>query len=58
MIRRRIQRIEDPPNTRRSAREVPAAQAGLDQEGVEAIWTSVLNYYRLGLIRLPHPIPP
>jgi CubicO group peptidase (beta-lactamase class C family) len=49
VIRRRIQRIEDPPNTRRSAREVPAARAGLEQEDVEAIWTSVLNYYRLGL---------
>lgn len=49
MISRRIQEIENPPKTRISVREVPAARAGLDQDDIEAIWNAVLSYYRLGL---------
>ena len=49
MIIRRIRSIENPPTTRISVRELPANRAGIDQEAVETIWNSVLNYYRLGL---------
>ena len=49
MIIRRIRSIENPPTTRISVRETPASRVGIDQEAVETIWNSVLNYYRLGL---------
>jgi CubicO group peptidase (beta-lactamase class C family) len=49
MLIRRLRQIENPARTRRSDREVPAQEAGLKQETIEAIWDSVLAYYRLGL---------
>jgi CubicO group peptidase (beta-lactamase class C family) len=49
LIIRRIKKIESPPITRVSSREVPAARAGLQQSAIEGIWNSVLSYYRLGL---------
>jgi CubicO group peptidase (beta-lactamase class C family) len=49
MLIRRLRQTENPARTRRSDREVPAEEAGLKQDDVEAIWNAVLAYYRLGL---------